>query len=374
VEVARSALGRSWRLRGCDDGLALQLSQRLGLHEIVGRVLAGRGIDLATAPDFLEPRLRTLLPDPSHLLDLDRAAARLAAAVLIGDYDVDGAASTALLVRYLARLGNASPFEIPDRIDDGYGPNEAAFARLADRGCRLVVTLDTGTTAFGPLEAAGRSGIEVIVVDHHAAEARLPEALAVVNPNRLDQSSPLRHLAAVGVTFLLLVAVNRELRRLGAFAGKAEPPLTDWLDLVALGTVCDVAPLAGLNRAFVRQGLKVMQRGGNPGLVALAEIAGIGTPSAAWQLGFALGPRINAAGRIGRSDLGARLLTTDSAAEAAALAQRLQERNTRRQAMEPPSPSPRAEGTRSSSRPIARSIRASPGSSPAAWSSATIAR
>ncbi len=341
MEVARSALGRRWRLRLCDDALALALSQRLGLPEIVARIMAGRGIGLATADEFLEPRLRTLLPDPSHLLDLDAGTARLADAIaagepigIIGDYDVDGATSTALLVRYLRELDIAAPFEIPDRVDDGYGPNSGAFERLAAQGCRLVVTVDSGTTAFEPLQQARRRGLDVIVIDHHAAEATLPPAVAVINPNRRDQVDGVRTLAAVGVTFLLLVALNRELRRRGLFATRAEPALTDWLDLVALGTVCDVMPLTGLNRAFVRQGLRVMAQGRNAGLRALAEVAGLAWPPACWQLGFVLGPRINAGGRIGRSSLGARLLCSTDASEAAGLAQRLHDLNAQRQAME----------------------------------------
>jgi single-stranded-DNA-specific exonuclease len=341
VEVARSALGRRWRLRPFDDALALALSQRLGLPEIVGRIMAGRGVDLATAQEFLEPRLRTLLPDPSYLRDLEIGAARLADAIaagepigIIGDYDVDGATSTALLVRYLRELDIAAPFEIPDRVDDGYGPNAGAFERLAAQGCRLVVTVDSGTTAFTPLAEARRRGVDVIVVDHHAAEATLPPAVAVINPNRRDQAGGVRDLAAVGVTFLLLVGLNRELRRRGWFTTRAEPVLTDWLDLVALGTVCDVMPLTGLNRAFVRQGLRVMAQGRNAGLRALAEAAQLAWPPACWQLGFVLGPRINAGGRIGRSSLGARLLCSTDASEAAGLAQRLHDLNAQRQTME----------------------------------------
>lgn len=230
MQVGRSALGRVWCLRACDERLALALSQRLGLDEVVGRVLAGRGIGLDAAQEFLEPRLRSAMPDPSHLHDLDRAAARIADAVedgqtvgILGDYDVDGATSTALFVRYLRGLGIDSAIEIPDRIADGYGPNEPALARLAVAGCRLVVTLDTGTTAFAPLAKAAADGLDVVVIDHHAAEALLPRAVAVVNPNRRDQDSPLKHLAAVGVTFVVTVAVNRELRSRGFFRRRAEP-------------------------------------------------------------------------------------------------------------------------------------------------------
>lgn len=341
MEIERSVLGRSWRLRTCDETLALAISQRHGVPELVGRVLAGRGVGPADAAAFLNPRLKDWLPDPSHLHDLDRAAERLAAAVLagervgvIGDYDVDGATSTALLTRYLRALGAHVEIVIPDRMLDGYGPNARAIDELAAKGCRLLVTLDTGTTAFAPLAHAAEHGLELIVIDHHAAEPQLPAALAVVNPNRVDQASPLKHLAAVGVTFMVLVGVSRVLRRQGVFAARAEPPLLAWLDLVALGTVCDVVPLTGLNRAFVCQGLKIAAAGGLPGLSALAQAAGVARVTDARHLGFALGPRINAGGRIGKSDLGARLLTTDLGDEAARLAGELHALNAERQAIE----------------------------------------
>ena len=341
MEVERSFLGRSWRLRACDEGAALAISQQHGIPEVLGRVLAGRGIGPREAAMFLNPRLRDWLPDPSHLHDLDRAADRLADAVLagervglIGDYDVDGATATALMARYLRSLGAVVEIEIPDRMRDGYGPNARVLAELSGRGCRLVVTLDTGTTAFEPLGKAAEHGLEVIVVDHHAAEEVLPTALAVVNPNRVDQASPVKHLAAVGVTFVVLVAVTRVLRDRGAFAARPEPPLLQWLDLVALGTVCDVVPLIGLNRAFVHQGLKVARGAGITGLAALAEAAGLAAVSDARQFGFVLGPRINAGGRIGQSDLGAELLTTDAADEATQLAEQLHTLNAERQAIE----------------------------------------
>ena len=341
MEVERSILGRHWRLRPCDAASALAISQQHGIPELLGRVLAGRGVSPREAAAFLQPRLRDWLPDPSHLHDLDRAAERLAAAAragepvgLIGDYDVDGATATALMARYLRALGVPVAMRFPDRLREGYGPNARVLAELAADGCRLVVTLDTGTTAFAPLAEAARLGLEVIVIDHHAAEEALPAALAVVNPNRVDQASPLKHLAAVGVTFVVLVAVTRALRQAGAFADRREPPLLEWLGLVALGTVCDVVPLTGLNRAFVHQGLKVAQGAAIAGLAALTEAAGLAALSDARQFGFVLGPRINAGGRIGRSDLGALLLTTDAAEEARGLAAELQALNTDRQAIE----------------------------------------
>jgi single-stranded-DNA-specific exonuclease len=340
-EVERSISGRAWRARVCDEAGVLAISQRLGLPEIIGRILAGRGLTPETAPAFLAPRVRATLPDPSHLLDLEVAVERLCEAVLagetvglLGDYDVDGATSVALLGRYLREVGATVAIDVPDRLAEGYGPNPLAFARLAAAGCRLVVTLDSGTTAFAALAGARARGLEVIVVDHHAAEPELPQALAVVNPNRLDQTSPLGDLAAVGVTFLLAVGLNRCLRERGHFAHRPEPDLRRWLDLVALGTVCDVVRLCGLNRAFVAQGLRVAARGGNPGLVALAGMAKLEGPPDAEHLGFWLGPRINAGGRVGRSMLGAALLASDLPDEVAGIALELDRLNGERRALE----------------------------------------
>ncbi len=341
ILVERSLTGRLWRLAAEQPGLAAAISQQFDLPEIVGRVLAARGLGLDAVQPFLEPRLRHWLPDPSHLLDLDRAVDRLAAAVaagervgLIGDYDVDGATATALVRRHLEALGVPVEVRIPDRLADGYGPNAAAFASLEAAGCRLIVCLDSGTTAFAPLAAARRRRLEVVVVDHHSAEAELPEALAVINPNRQDQVSPLGHLAAVGVAFVLLAALNRALGAAGRPGERPPPDLLAGLDLVALGTVCDVVPLLGLNRAFVVQGLKVAAAGGNPGIAALAEAAGIGRITEARQLGFMLGPRLNAGGRLGQSGLAAELLGTADRDRARAIARRLDGLNAERQALE----------------------------------------
>ncbi len=338
VLVERSLTGRRWCLAEERPALAAAISQRHGLPEIVGRVLAARGIELGAVERFLEPRLRDWLPDPSHLLDLDRAVDRLVAAVrarepvgLIGDYDVDGATATALVRRHLEALGVPVEVRIPDRLADGYGPNPAAIAGLEAAGCRLILCLDSGTTAFAPLAEARARGLDIVVVDHHSAEPDLPAAHAVVNPNRQDQASPLGDLAAVGVAFVLLVALNRALKASGA----ARPPdLLASLDLVALGTVCDVVPLLGLNRAFVVQGLKVAAAGGNAGIAALAEAAGIAGVAEARQLGFMLGPRLNAGGRMGESGLGAALLATGDPATARAIAARLEALNAARQALE----------------------------------------
>src|SRR5271169_5351649 len=340
--VERSVCGRRWRLRNGDARAGEAIAERLGVPEIVGRLLAQRGIDLDRAPGFLAPRLRDQLPDPSHLRDMDAATALLVRAVhggetigVFGDYDVDGAISAALLARFFAATGTRTRIYVPDRISEGYGPNSAALLRLQAEGARVVVTVDCGTTAHLPLAEATESGLDVIVVDHHVAEPLLPRAAAVVNPNRLDEASPHGSLAAVGVAFLLVVAVNRALRRAGWYeAGHTEPDLLGWLDLVALGTVCDVVPLTGLNRALVAQGIKVARRSTNPGMAALAAIAGIKEPVDAHHLGFVLGPRVNAGGRVGESDLGARLLATDDPALAAELAQRLDDYNRERREIE----------------------------------------
>ena len=339
--VSRSLTGRRWLARSFDDRTALALAQNLELPEIVGRVLAARGVGVDEAAGFLNPALRDILPDPSHLKDMDVAVERLASAVMqgeqvavFGDYDVDGATSSALLKRFLDAVGGRARVYIPDRLSEGYGPNEAALLGLRKEGVSVVVTVDCGTGSHAPLAAAAAAGLEVIVVDHHKAEPRLPPAIAVVNPNRLDETSPHRQMAAVGVTFLLVVGLNRTLRRMGWYRTQAEPDLMQWLDLVALGTVCDVVPLTGVNRAFVAQGLKVMARRGNPGIAALADVAAIDEAPGTYHTGFIIGPRINAGGRIGEAHLGATLLATGDAVEAAAIAARLDELNRERRAIE----------------------------------------
>jgi single-stranded-DNA-specific exonuclease len=340
--VERSVTGRRWRARdGGDDRLALQLAQRLGVPELIGRLLAARSVDAEAADRFLKPTLRDWLPDPSHLRDMDRAVERLVRAIrdgetiaVFGDYDVDGATSSALLHRYIASVGGRVRVYIPDRMAEGYGPNAPALRRLREEGASVAVTVDCGTTAFAALAEAKAAGLDVVVIDHHTAEPALPEVLALVNPNRLDESSPHGTLAAVGVAFLLVVGLNRALRQAGWFAARPEPDPLAWLDLVALGTVCDVVPLTGLNRALVAQGLKVLRRRGNVGLAALADVARLQTEPEAYHLGFLLGPRVNAGGRVGRSDLGVRLLASDDPAEARAIAAELDRFNTERQAIE----------------------------------------
>ena len=339
--VERSLLGRRWRDRTGDDRAGLAISQRLGLPEIVGRLLARRGIAPDAAERFLQPLLRDALPDPAHLKDMEPAVARLVTAVenketiaIFGDYDVDGATSAALLKRFFDAVGARTRIYVPDRQREGYGPNAPALLRLKQEGAAVVVTVDCGITAHAPLAAAADAGLDVIVVDHHVGEPSLPRAVAVINPNRLDETSEHRMLAAVGVAFLLVVGVNRALRRVGWYEGRREPDLMGWLDLVALGTVADVVPLTGLNRAFVAQGLKVMRRRANPGLAALADVARIDEAIGAYHAGFILGPRVNAGGRVGAADLGARLLSTDDPAEARDLAQKLDAHNAERRDIE----------------------------------------
>ena len=340
--VERSVTGQRWRARnGGDDRLSLQLSQRLGVPELIGRLLAARNIAADDADRFLKPTLRDWLPDPSHLRDMDKAIERLARAAtggelvaIFGDYDVDGATSSALLHRYLLAVGGRVRVYIPDRMTEGYGPNAPALLKLKGAGASVAITVDCGTTAFAALAAAKDAGLDVVVIDHHTAEPELPEVFALVNPNRLDEESPHRTLAAVGVAFLLVVGLNRALRKAGWFAARPEPDPLAWLDLVALGTVCDVVPLVGLNRALVCQGLKVLKRRGNAGLAALADVARIATEPEAYHLGFLMGPRVNAGGRVGRADLGARLLASDDPGEAKAIAAELDRFNAERQAIE----------------------------------------
>lgn len=343
--VERSITGKRWLHRGAqgDDAerAALAMAQRHGLPDIVARVMAARGVALDDVESFLNPTLRAELPDPSSLKGMAEAVDRLSRAIryretigLFADYDVDGATSAALLSRFIAAVGGKSILHVPDRILEGYGPNAEALAGLKRRGAGVVVTLDCGIVAFDVLEQTAESGLDVVVVDHHMADPSLPRAIAVVNPNRVDETGALGHLAAVGVTFLVVIALNRALREAGWFASRREPDLMSWLDLVALGTVCDVVALEGLNRAFVSQGLKVMARRGNPGLRALASVAKIEQRPEAYHLGFVFGPRVNAAGRVGDADLGARLLSTEDDAEAARIAQALDQHNDARKEIE----------------------------------------
>jgi single-stranded-DNA-specific exonuclease len=337
-----SAKGRRWQIKPADERLVLALRQKLALPDIVCQLLAARGITLESAEEFLNPSLRASLPDPLHLKDMEKAARALAHAIesqkpiaIFGDYDADGASASALLYRFIRQAGGAEPrIYIPDRILEGYGPSVEAFKTLKKEGAELIITVDCGTVAYAPLEAAKAEGLDVIVIDHHLSDGGVPPAIAVVNPNRVDEDSPHRYLCGVGVAFLLAVAANAMLRSSGWYRLKKEPDLLLLLDLVALGTVCDVVPLIGANRALVAQGLKILGQRKNAGLAALADIARLEEAPGVYHLGFIFGPRINAGGRVGSSHLGARILSTDDAEEAKSLAQQLDLHNRERQAIE----------------------------------------
>ena len=343
--VERSACGRAWRDRLDERGAAraLAITQRHDdVPELLARILAGRGVDVDAVTSFLDPTVRALMPDPDSLADMRAAAVRLADAIMrqetiaiLGDYDVDGATSAAVLGRYLLHCGLRPIIHIPDRLFEGYGPNVEAVRSLAAQGATLLVAVDCGTTSHEPMQEARKLGLDVIVIDHHQADELLPAAIAVVNPNRLDDLSQLSHLAAVGLVFMTVVAANRELRARGFWtAERPEPDLLGFLDLVALGTVADVVPLKGLNRAFVAKGLVALRRRDHPGLTALMDSARIGGPPEPWHLGFLLGPRINAGGRIGRATLGVDLLLQDDPTECARLAAELDRLNRERQVIE----------------------------------------
>lgn len=343
--VERSVGGRIWRARldARGEARAAAIAQRHdGVSELLARVLAGRGVEADAVAEFLDPTVRRLMPDPDRLTDMPKAAARIADAIqrgektaIFGDYDVDGATSAAVLAKFLRHAGLEPLIHIPDRLFEGYGPNTEAVRALADKGARLLVTVDCGTISTEPLTKAKELGLDVVVIDHHQADEVLPPADALVNPNRLDDLSGLNHLAACGLVFMTVVAVNRELRRRGFWTeARTEPDLLDLLDLVALGTVADVVPLKGLNRAFVSKGLLAMRRRESVGLTALMDAARLTGPPEGWHLGFLLGPRINAGGRIGRADLGVRLLLEQDAAEAGAMAAELDRLNRERQTIE----------------------------------------
>ncbi len=342
--VAQSARGYVWRerLSAAELNTATAISQRYDLPELLGRVLAARDVDVEEVENVLDPSIKHYMPDPSTLRDMDKGAARLADAIeaktniaIFGDYDVDGGSSSALMQRFLNAHGLNGRIYIPDRIFEGYGPNGPAIETLIKDGAGLIVTVDCGTTSHEALAVAGKLGVDVVIVDHHQADEHLPDVHAVINPNRQDDLSGLGHLCAAGVVFMLLVATARELRKRGAYSdGKPAPDLMNMMDLVGLATVCDVVPLQGLNRAFVTRGLQVMKARHNLGLRALGDVAGLNSAPTPYHLGFVLGPRINAGGRIGDAALGARLLSTGDEAEAAKLAQLLDKLNKERKAIE----------------------------------------
>jgi len=342
--VESSATGRTWRSRLDERGSAraLAIAQRHDLPDLLARILAGRNVEVDAVEAFLDPTIKRAMPDPNVLTAMPEAAGRIADAIMrnekvaiFGDYDVDGATSAALLARFLRHAGVDPMIHIPDRLFEGYGPNIEAVRALAGRGVTLLVAVDCGTTSPEPLAEAQKLGVDVVVIDHHQADEVLPPAVAIVNPNRRDDLSGLGHLAAVGLTFMTVVAVNRVLRSRGFWTEeRPEPDLLSLVDDVALGTVADVVPLTGLNRAFVAKGLIALRRRERVGHVSLMDVARLSGPPEAWHLGFLLGPRINAGGRIGRADLGVRLLIEDDPVEAAKIAAELDRLNRERQAIE----------------------------------------
>ena len=342
-ENKKSLGGNVWKAVAVDERKAELIAQRFSLPLIVSRIIAARGINIDDVQNFIEPKLQNLLPDPYCLKDMEKAASRIAEAIInnekvaiIGDYDVDGATSSSVLRLFLENVGLEPMIHIPER-EEGYGPSKLAFDKFNAQGAKLVITVDCGTTAFDIFAYAKSLGIEVITLDHHEAEVKLPDIYALVNPKRLDEENDypyLKYMAAVGVVFVTIVAVNRELRKGGFFKVRPEPNLMQWLDLVALGTVCDVVPLLGLNRAFVRQGLKIMSLRNNTGLKALIDKSGISEAPTAFHLGYVLGPRINACGRVGEAALGNRLLCIKDEMQASMLADKLNDFNAQRKEIE----------------------------------------
>ncbi len=342
-ENVKSLNGNVWRLTPADNRQAELIAQKFSLSPLMSRILVSRNITDSQVVDFLSPKLQNLMPNPFVLRDMEKAAKRIAQAVInkqkiaiIGDYDVDGATSTSVMRLFLENVGIEPLVHIPER-DEGYGPSIPAVDEFVAQGAELLITVDCGTTAFEVLEYATAKNIDVVVIDHHEAEMKLPKIYAVVNPKRLDDDSSieyLKYMAAVGVVFLTVVAINRELREQKFYASKTEPNLMNLLDLVALGTVCDVVPLLGLNRAYVRQGLKVMSLRQNLGLNALFDKSGVTEAPSAYHLGFVLGPRINACGRVGEASIGNRLLCTKDAFLAEDLAQKMNDFNDKRKEIE----------------------------------------
>ncbi|MFV0321011.1 MAG: single-stranded-DNA-specific exonuclease RecJ [Alphaproteobacteria bacterium] len=343
VDSSKTASKKRWILRRGDNGLAQDLERGFALNPVTANILSARGFSIDDMPTFLDPKLASSLPDPFVMADMKKFSVAITKLILngepigiIGDYDVDGATSTALLLRFLKAIKIRHTHYIPDRIDEGYGPSPAAFEHFKQHNIKHIIAVDCGTTAFEILEEAANDGFFIHILDHHEPALSLPVCESIVNPRRFDDQSGLGHLAAVGVVFMGLVAINRNLREVGYYKSNkiTEPQLMEQLDLVALGTVCDVVPLTGLNRAFVSQGLKVMKRRGNIGLKHLCDISGLNEAPQAWHLGFMLGPRINAGGRVGKSDHGARLLSTLNENEAKKLTQELDSFNKQRQSIE----------------------------------------
>ena len=340
--VSRSVTGRSWRPRFFLSRDAQAIAEKNDLPELLGRVLAARGVGLDEVENYLNPTIRKFMPQPSALLDMEKGADRLASAIMqgerigtISDYDVDGVSSAALVTRFLASAGAENIVHIPDRLTEGYGPSRAAVQSLKERGTQLLLTLDCGVLAHDPLAQAKALGMDVIIVDHHQAGLTLPEATAVINPNRQDDISGFGYLCACGVAMILISVVNRVLRQRGWYgAERPEPNMLQWLELVALATVCDVVPLTGLNRAYVTQGLRIMARRENPGLSALADVSRLKRKPDAYALAFLLGPRLNAAGRIGHANLAFELLVSQDRGRCSIIAAELERLNRERQQIE----------------------------------------
>ncbi|MDX2083439.1 MAG: single-stranded-DNA-specific exonuclease RecJ [Rickettsiales bacterium] len=337
-----SILGLNWQQKNFDERLATAIYQRFGLSETLSNLLAAREISLDEIENFLEPKIKTALPNPFELGDMEKAVAHVVEAInqnkkitIFADYDVDGATSAALLKRFFSEIGVEVKIYIPDRVLEGYGPNSAALLNLKKTGTDLVITVDCGTVAFKPLEDAAAAGLEIIVIDHHLGVLEKPKSIAVINPNLLDENFPHKNLCAAGVSFLFAVAVNKRLRELGFYNPSIkEPNLLNLLDLVALGTVCDVMSLTGLNRAFVSAGLKILKSRKNLGLRAICDLAALDEEPNAYHLGFILGPRINAGGRVGKSDLGATILSSNSEEQVTAIALQLENFNKQRKEIE----------------------------------------
>lgn len=333
--------GRYWTLRQPDESVVRALTPQLGGNDLLARLLAPRGIKPGEVETYLNPTLRALFPDPDSFQDMSKAAALTLDAILDGkrvtvfaDYDVDGGTSSAILARYFRAWGREIGLYVPDRLTEGYGPSPEAFRHLKQSGADLVITVDCGAAAVEALNEADRIGLPVIVIDHHLMGREPPPSAALVNPNRADDISGQGHLAAAGVVYVFVAALNKLARERGIAPPGGLPDILHWLDLCALGTLCDMSPLHGANRAFVKQGLKILERGQNPGLRALADIAGIGTIESVYHATFVLGPRLNAGGRVGDPWLAAKLLATDDRAEAIALAERLHAHNDERKAVE----------------------------------------
>lgn len=341
--LGTSILNLNWQQKTFDERLAMAIRQKMELSDALSKILAAKEIELDEIENFLDPKIKTNLPNPFELLDMQEAVAHVVEAIklnkkitIFADYDVDGATSSALLKRFFREVGVDVGIYVPDRALEGYGPNTSALLNLKKSGTDLVITVDCGTVAFEPLEAAAKAGLELIVIDHHIGVTEKPEALAVINPNRIDEKFPHKNLCAAGVSFLFAVAVNKVLRESGFYQEKkiSEPKLMQLLDLVSLGTVCDVMPLTGLNRAFVAQGLKVLKARENLGLRAICDLAGLDEEPNSYHLGFILGPRINAGGRVGKSDLGARILSSEDESEVQEIAMQLEEFNKQRKEIE----------------------------------------